>query len=214
MKRVSKAEWLQTALNLLDEEGVEAIRVERLARELGISKSGFYWHFKDRDDLRSQILDYWVHEFNEVVTANPTLQEGGESMGLIIDTSAIVELERSKSNWDAVLKKAGDEPVFLPAIVWGELMAGVHLADSAPRALRRREKLDALRKAVPILPFTAEIAEVWSRLFAELQRAGTPIPSNDLCVAATAIAEGHRILVSTKDENHYRQVKGAEIVRL
>jgi len=76
MKRVSKAEWLQTALKLLESEGVEAIRVERIARELGISKSGFYWHFKDRDDLRAQMVDFWAHEFSQVVTANPKILEG------------------------------------------------------------------------------------------------------------------------------------------
>ena len=76
MKRVSKAEWLQTALKLLESEGVEAIRVERIARELGISKSGFYWHFKDRDDLRAQMVDFWAHEFSQVVTSNPKILEG------------------------------------------------------------------------------------------------------------------------------------------
>lgn len=76
MKRVSKVEWLQTALGLLEAEGVEAIRVERIARVLGVSKSGFYWHFKDRDDLRTQMVDYWAHEFSEVVTANPKILQG------------------------------------------------------------------------------------------------------------------------------------------
>lgn len=76
IKRVSKAEWLRSALALLEAEGVEAIRVERIARELGISKSGFYWHFKDREDLRRQMIDYWAHEFTEVVTANSLMREG------------------------------------------------------------------------------------------------------------------------------------------
>ena len=49
--------------------------MERLARELGTSKSGFYWHFKDRDELRAQMIDYWAHEFTEVVTANPAIRE-------------------------------------------------------------------------------------------------------------------------------------------
>jgi len=76
MKRVSKAEWLQTALELLAAEGVEAIRVDRIARELGISRSGFYCHFKNRDDLRTQMVEYWAHEFSEVVIANPTVLAG------------------------------------------------------------------------------------------------------------------------------------------
>lgn len=125
-------------------------------------------------------------------------------MGLIIDTSAIIELERARQSWDPVFEVSGDEPVFLPAIVWGELMAGVQLADSVPRALKRREKLENLRKFVPVLPFTEEIAELWAELFAHLQRAGTPIPANDLCVASTAIFHGHRVLVSPKDEQHFR----------
>ena len=135
-------------------------------------------------------------------------------MGVIIDTSAIVELERQRASWDRVLVKVGDEPVFLPAIVWGELMAGVHLADSVPRALKRREKLDKLRELVAVLPFNVEIAEAWAELFAELQRAGTPIPANDLCVAATARVHGHRILVSSMDEAHYRLVSGANVLTL
>jgi tRNA(fMet)-specific endonuclease VapC len=135
-------------------------------------------------------------------------------MGLVIDTSAIVELERGRARWDGVLEKAGREPVFLPAIVWGELLAGVYLADSVSRALKRREKLDQLRQVVPVLPFTEETAEAWAELFAELQRAGTPIPANDLCVAATAKVEGHRILVSSRDEGHYRLVPGVEVMTL
>ena len=51
MKRASKAEWLQGAPDALAKNGIEAIRIQPLARRLGISKSGFYWHFKDRHEL-------------------------------------------------------------------------------------------------------------------------------------------------------------------
>lgn len=135
-------------------------------------------------------------------------------MGLIIDTSAIIELERSRRSWEPLFGTAGDEDVFLAAIGWGELVAGVHLADSVPRALKRRERLDRLRAQVPILPFTAEIAELWAELFAELQKAGTPIPANDLCIASTAIVHGHAILVGSRDEGHCRRIARAEIVTL
>jgi AcrR family transcriptional regulator len=66
-KRVSKNEWLAQALEVLSTEGVQGVRIERLARNLKISKSGFYWHFRDRRELLSQVLDYWAYEFTEVV---------------------------------------------------------------------------------------------------------------------------------------------------
>lgn len=39
--------------------GPEAIRVEALAAQLGVSKGGFYWHFKDRAALLEEMLDSW-----------------------------------------------------------------------------------------------------------------------------------------------------------
>lgn len=135
-------------------------------------------------------------------------------MGLMIDTSALIELERESEGWTKLLKRAAAEPVFLPAIVWGELQAGVHLADSVERALKRRGKLDQLRHLVPILPFTAEIAEVWAGLFADLQRKGTPIPAHDLCVISTALFHRHRLLISSKDEAHFRVVPALQVVKL
>ena len=97
-KRVSKVEWLQTALDLLEREGIEAIRVERLARELGISKSGFYWHFKDREDLRNEIIDFWAHEFTEVLSRNPRMREG-EPRELLRRTMEII-LEHHLGRYD------------------------------------------------------------------------------------------------------------------
>ena len=66
-KRVSKNEWLAQALEVLSTEGVQGVRIERLARDLKISKSGFYWHFRDRRELLIQMLDFWAYEFTEVV---------------------------------------------------------------------------------------------------------------------------------------------------
>lgn len=59
-------------------------------------------------------------------------------MGIVIDTSAMIALERSRASRDAILEEAGEEPVILPPIVWGELMAGVHLADSVPRRVSEK----------------------------------------------------------------------------
>jgi len=71
IKRVSKDQWLARALDTLESSGVEAVKIERLAKTLGISRSGFYWHFKNRQDLLEHLLDYWVREYTGVVTDNP-----------------------------------------------------------------------------------------------------------------------------------------------
>jgi len=73
-RRVNKAEWLDMALEILETEGISGVRVEVLAKRLGISKSGFYWHFRDRQELLDDLLDYWSHEITEIITANPEIR--------------------------------------------------------------------------------------------------------------------------------------------
>jgi AcrR family transcriptional regulator len=53
------ADWLIAASVRLSEQGVEAVRVEVLARDLGVSKGSFYWHFRDRGDLLEKMLSRW-----------------------------------------------------------------------------------------------------------------------------------------------------------
>jgi len=72
-KRVTRDQWLKTALDLFGKSGEEGLRVEKLARELGIAKSGFYWHFSDREDFLEHLFAYWSHEYTEIVTSNPLL---------------------------------------------------------------------------------------------------------------------------------------------
>jgi len=72
---VTKDEWLRAALDELSFGSVTDISVQALARKLGIGKSGFYWHFRNKPELLRALLDYWVHEITEVITANPQMQE-------------------------------------------------------------------------------------------------------------------------------------------
>ena len=69
-KHTSRFEWLEAALFVLEREGVDAVKVDRLAKDLKISRSGFYWHFQDRADLLKEVLAYWRKEFTETVIKN------------------------------------------------------------------------------------------------------------------------------------------------
>jgi len=55
------------ALDILADEHNALIRIDDLVKRMGVTKGSFYWHFKDRSDFLSQLLDYWVYEFNEKV---------------------------------------------------------------------------------------------------------------------------------------------------
>src|SRR4051794_12015156 len=53
------AKWIEEGLRALAAGGPDAVRVEALARELGVTKGGFYNHFDDRLALLKQMLDTW-----------------------------------------------------------------------------------------------------------------------------------------------------------
>ena len=67
---VSKQEWLEAGLESLSRNGVTGLTVDGIAHSLGIARAGFYWHFRNRDDLLLQLLGYWVDNLTEVITAN------------------------------------------------------------------------------------------------------------------------------------------------
>ncbi|AKQ64589.1 Transcriptional regulator, TetR family [Myxococcus hansupus] len=55
---MSAEDWADAALWSLA-NGVETLSVERLARSLGVTKGGFYWHYKDRADVLQAALSRW-----------------------------------------------------------------------------------------------------------------------------------------------------------
>ncbi len=64
-----------------------------------------------------------------------------------------------------------------------------------------------------IVEFDEVIAEKWAELFADLQRRGEPVPANDLCVAATALALKHPLLVGSRGEKHFKRITGLTLIR-
>jgi len=52
-------DWIRAAQQVLQSRSIDAVRVEVLAKEMGVTKGSFYWHFKDRDDLIRRMLTAW-----------------------------------------------------------------------------------------------------------------------------------------------------------
>lgn len=58
--RLDSAAWIAAAFDVLVEGGIDAVRVEPLAKALNITKGSFYWHFADRRALLDAMLQSWM----------------------------------------------------------------------------------------------------------------------------------------------------------
>jgi AcrR family transcriptional regulator len=59
LTRMPRSGWIGEGLRALAAGGPDAVRIEALARTLGVTKGGFYWHFDDRRALLEEMLDTW-----------------------------------------------------------------------------------------------------------------------------------------------------------
>ncbi len=58
-KQLQRFDWLQRALEVFVSEGIDAVRITRLADDLGVTRGSFYWHFENREDLIDALVSYW-----------------------------------------------------------------------------------------------------------------------------------------------------------
>lgn len=56
---LGRDEWLHAARTALIDGGVECVKVDVLAKTLGVTGGSFYWHFRNRADLLAALLDHW-----------------------------------------------------------------------------------------------------------------------------------------------------------
>lgn len=75
--RRSKRDWIDVATRALARDGIGAVRVEALARELGVTKGSFYWHFADLEALLVAIYEAWEESGTQHVIA--LVESGGGS---------------------------------------------------------------------------------------------------------------------------------------
>lgn len=115
---------------------------------------------------------------------------------LVLDTSAYSRLRAGDSRVRDFVAAA--EVVLVPVIVLGELHGAFELGT------RGRENHVALSEFlaepfVAVVPASTSVARHYGRVFAALRRAGTPIPVNDMWIAATAIDQGGCLLTFDTD---------------
>jgi len=75
--RTPRDRWIEEGLQALAAGGPDAVRVEGLAKKLGVTKGGFYGSFADRDALLEAMLDAWERESTDEVI-DRVEREGGD----------------------------------------------------------------------------------------------------------------------------------------
>ncbi|NOS99744.1 MAG: PIN domain-containing protein [Phycisphaerales bacterium] len=104
---------------------------------------------------------------------------------------------------------SNDAVLYMPVIAQAELLAGVELTVAG----RRKDELRRLYEHVvgesaQILPVDSRVAEQFAATFARLHRAGRPIETNDIWIAA--IAAVHDCIVVSNDA-HFRSIEGLRV---
>lgn len=79
---LNRSDWIAAALTRLARHGVDAVRIEPLAAQLGVSKGSFYWHFTHRDDLLAALLITWRDRGTDQVVTLTDASHGGPAQRL------------------------------------------------------------------------------------------------------------------------------------
>jgi AcrR family transcriptional regulator len=81
---LGRNDWQKAARIALLRGGVEAVRVEKLARDLKVTKGSFYWHFTDREELLEALLREWEEELLQDIIPRLQGRRGLEALRLLM----------------------------------------------------------------------------------------------------------------------------------
>lgn len=121
-------------------------------------------------------------------------------MRFCLDTSAYSHFKRGDAQVVELIDRA--DWLGVPVIVLGELAVGFRQGSRAEANHAELARFVA-NPAVEVLPIGEDLAEIYADIVLDLKRAGTPIPANDIWIAAVAVRHGATVL--TYDE-HFRTI--------
>ncbi len=137
-------------------------------------------------------------------------------MGLVLDSGVLIAAERDAKPVSELLttleREHGETEIVLSAITVIELEHGLHRAQTADQARKRREYLDTVFAAIPIEPFTREMAQLAAKVDADARRTGQTIPFADLLIGVTALHFGYA--VGTRNLRHFQMIPNLAVVQL
>src|ERR1700722_15564472 len=137
-------------------------------------------------------------------------------MGLVLDSGVLIAAEREARPVSGLLAtlehEHGETEIVLSSITVIELEHGLHRAQTAEQARKRREYLDTVFAAISVEPFTREMAQRAAKIDAESRRRGGTIPFADLLIGATALHFGYA--VGTRNSRHFHMLPHLNVISL
>ena len=132
-------------------------------------------------------------------------------MGVIVDTSVWIDVERKALTHVEVSERVENDAVFLAPQVVAELQYGVERASTPEQRNRRSSALAKIRRK-PCLIVDRTTGEIFGQIAAQLDRTGAPAThrTHDLWIAALAIQHGYRIL--TRNAKDFQDIPGLDVV--
>ena len=102
--RTPRTGWIEQGLRALGAGGPDAVRVEALAKRLGVTKGGFYGYFADRNALLEAMLDTWERESTDELV-DRVEREGGDARtriqraGLLTRSDRLLSIDLAVRDW-------------------------------------------------------------------------------------------------------------------
>ncbi len=97
-----RSQWLTAGLDALRKGGVAAVRVERLADAIGVTKGSFYHHFRDRGALLEEVLEYWAREMTDAEFERIQTLRGGLAPRLVALAEDV--LQKGMGRYDPAIR--------------------------------------------------------------------------------------------------------------
>lgn len=133
-------------------------------------------------------------------------------MGLIIDTNIFINAENGRYNLESLRQFKHHGSAYISAITVSELFLGVHLAQNDETKIKREIFVENIVSNITVIPFTEDIARVYSRIYAIFLKPRSKLDSNvhDLQIAATALANDYPIV--TCNGKDFNKIPGLRVL--
>jgi AcrR family transcriptional regulator len=102
--RTPKNSWIDAGLRALAAGGPDAVRVDVIAEELGVTRGGFYWHFPNRQAFLEEMLNTWEHRSTDDALERVE-KEGGDARdkvrraGMLTFSTELLPIDLAIRDW-------------------------------------------------------------------------------------------------------------------